>query len=294
MSQPISEVVIIYNPNSTGNGKANATSLQADLRRLAPTLHVSLKQTEYAGHAEKIAWDYAKNAQRVLLVSSSGDGGYHELINGIVSSGATNIVAGLLPSGNANDHFRAVHEEDVVQRIIAGKSRWLDSISIRAQVEGKPWQRYAHSYAGIGLSPSVGRRLTKAKLNFFNEKWILLRQLFRYRYVAILIDGKERRFSSVVFSNIARMSKVLQVANDSSLTDGKFEISAVTRQSKFRLFLYLFKAATIGLEENSSVSRFEFQTIKPTLIQLDGEVYTLDGSCKVTVESVHLALEAII
>lgn len=290
----IDQVVIIYNPHSTGNGKANATSLRDELGRRQPKLPVTLKQTEHAGHAEEIAREYASSDQRILLVSSSGDGGYHELINGILLSGARNVITGLLPSGNANDHFTAVSSGTAIDDIIAGSTRKIDVIKVTSTIDGQPWVRYAHAYAGIGLSPTVGRQLTKTKLNAVNEKWILLKNIFTYRHVTIVVGGNKRSYSSLVFSNIGQMSKVLQVAKDSSVTDGKFEVSAVNRQSKLRLFLYLFKAATIGLEENSSVSSFEFETTKKTLIQLDGEVYGLDAKCKVRVEAPQESLEIIV
>jgi diacylglycerol kinase family enzyme len=293
MSSNIDEVIVLYNPLSTGNSKDNAHDLIKKLHAQAPHFNANVKETEYAGHAEVIAKEYAKKAKRVLLISSSGDGGYHELINGVLASGAKNVVTSLLPSGNANDHYRAVDSGMLVEHIIAHATHDIDVLEITGNVNGKKWIRFGHSYAGVGLSSVVGKELTKEKLNFFNEKWLVLKHLFKFRHISILVSGKKVRYSSLVFGNVAQMSKVIQLSKDSSMTDGKFEISAVRYESKFHLFKELFKAVTIGPKENSSVTDFSFKTIKKLRIQIDGEDYLIDANSAVEVRSVRKALQVI-
>lgn len=288
------EIVIIYNPNSTGDGKANAEKLRDDITAASETPHVRLRETQHAGHAEQMAHEYARSNKHYALVSSSGDGGYHELVNGIIHSGATNITAGLLPSGNANDHFNAVaNNTDMVTNSISGNSRSIDVVKISGVIDGKPWVRYAHSYAGIGLSPAIGQQLTKANLNIFNEKWLVAKYLFKHTHATIRIDGVKKRFSSLVFSNIDQMSKVLKLSQTSSIDDGKFEISAIAYRTKFHVLWMLLKSATVGLEERGSFNVYLFQTTKRLLIQLDGEIYKLDADSEVTVECVPEPLRII-
>lgn len=296
MSHPFEEVVIIYNPNSTGRGKENAFKLRDDLQETGYEVPVKMYATEHAGHAETIAQEYAKSTKNILLISSSGDGGYHEMINGILSSSATNITAGLIPSGNANDHYRTLFDDkrDLAEAIIAGKRRSIDTIKVSSTIDGAPWSRYAHSYAGIGLTPAVGQELTKTDLNLLNEKWLVIKYLFKYTHATIRVNGKKKRYSSLIFSNINRMSKVLKLSESSSVEDGKFEISSIKYRSKLHTLLLLVKSATFGLEELGSYNSFDFQTTKRLLIQLDGEVYRLDKKSGVSVECTPSQLKTIL
>lgn len=292
--QSIDEVVIIYNPNSTGNSAFNAKKLRQDLRDASYGKKITLRPTKYPRHAEKLAQTYANKDQRTLLVSSSGDGGYHELINGILKSPKKRVTAGLLPSGNANDHFSAVGSHDVAAEIVGTNVRYVDVLKVESTIKGRPWVRYAHSYAGIGISPVIGRELNKIKLNAWNEKVILVKQLLSYDYVTVIIRGHEKRLTSLVFANIPTMSKVLTVAKKSRIDDGKFEVNQIEAGTKQQIFLRLFQASTLGLSEKSSTSTYEFTTIKALPIQLDGEVYKIDSDSKVTISCVPGRLSVII
>jgi len=240
----IDEVVIIYNPNSTGNGAKNAKQLQTDLKKQSYDRKVTLIETQYANHAEAIASSYAMKKQKTLLISSSGDGGYHEMINGILSVSSKNVIAGLLPSGNANDHFSAVGTQHVADDIVKGKVRPIDVLKIEATVNGRPWTRYAHSYAGIGISPVIGKELNKIKLNAFNEKIILIRELFSFGYVKVMIDGHVKKITSLIFANVSTMSKVLKLSKKNDVTDGKFEVSMIEAGSKQQIVGRIFQAST--------------------------------------------------
>jgi len=285
MSRTFRKILIIYNPKSTGDGEKNAQQLYDDLRQANCQADIQLVQTTHAGHAEEIAHEHAGTTDLTLLVSSSGDGGYHELINGVIASANEQLVTAVLPSGNANDHHRAVGSENIVSSIVSGDFRRIDAIKISSKIGSRDWSRYAHSYIGLGLTPAVGEQFTKADLNFFNEKILLLKYLFRYTHVSIGHKGARRRLSSLVFSNISQMSKIIKIAKAGVVDDGQFEISAIVYRSKLRVFLALIKSTTFGLEEQGSYEKYEFNTIKSTPIQLDGEVYNLDKNVAVRVSS---------
>jgi diacylglycerol kinase family enzyme len=296
MTHAFDEIVIIYNPKSTGSGKQNAEKLRDDLLERDESQTITLLETEYAGHAEKIAISYARRREPILLISSSGDGAYHELINGVLSEDATNITVGVLPSGNANDHFSAFDNDEatLVDSIINGHVRAIDTLRVTSTVDWKPWSRYAHSYAGIGLSPTIGKELTKAKLNFVNEKILLLKYFFKYTHATIRRNGKKERFSSLVFSNIHTMSKVIKLSKKGSVDDGLFEVSSVPYRSKWYVLLLMLKSATVGVDETGSYESYTFETTKKLLMQLDGEVYTIDADSSVLVECQPLSIKTIL
>jgi diacylglycerol kinase family enzyme len=287
----INQIIIIYNPNSTGNGKANAVALKKDLE-INTDLSVHLKATDFAGHAEQIVRELS-NANGVMVISSSGDGGYHEVINGAMSrrEKTNNIVTGLLPSGNANDHYNAVHADNIVDRIKKNDIRQIDVLKITVG----NWTRYAHSYAGIGLTPHIGEKLTETTLNPFNEIWLSIRYFLNFRPVKIRTNQGIQRYDSLIFSNIDRMSKYLTLSKDARIDDGKFEISR-SKSGRFgKLLKHLFKASTVGLtEEADQAQTYSFTSVRPISIQLDGEVFRFGAQSHITISVEQKALNCII
>lgn len=286
-------VLILYNPNSTGDSKKNAEMLQRELRERQYSGDVKVVGTTHAGHGEEIAAEYAKSGEKVLIVSSSGDGGYHEVINGALSQDTSRVITGLLPSGNANDHHAEIGSKSIVDKIIENTFQAIDTIKVTAVVNGKTWTRYAHSYVGIGVSPRTAKDLTDERPNIFTEKWLVARSLFSFSYVKIRENGKSRRYSSLVFGNVRTMSKIISLSEASSITDGKFEVNSIRFRSKIRLIAYLLRLTTVGVKSVASVREYTFTTIKPLLIQLDGEVYTIDSNTNVRIESVQQNLRCV-
>lgn len=294
-----SEIVVVYNPVSTGLSRENAEYVHDKLKlKLPKTVKIKLTKTQYPGHGEHIGYEYASASGATLIISSSGDGGYHDLINGVLAAGNTSVVTSILPSGNANDHFHATGDsrtiDQLIQTIERGNISQIDVLKITGKINGIDWTRYAHSYAGLGISPVVGKHLNRTKLNFFNEKWLLLRYLFSFRYVKLIIDNRPIKYSSLIFTNIHKMAKVIKLADNVSLQDGKFDISVIRYHSNLRLFLTLAKAVLFGLKQKASMSEFTFKTTEELLIQLDGEVYTLDADSTIKVEAIPKALRCIV
>jgi len=286
------KTVIIYNPNSTGDSEVNAKTLARQLRKEGAA--VVVRKTAFAKHGEEIAANYAKKDEAITLVSSSGDGGYHEVVNGVLKHHSKHIVVGVLPSGNANDHYSALRKGSLVEAIRDKKFRSIDTIKVTATIDGKLWIRYAHSYAGIGITAHAAKQLTVERPNIFTEKWIVVRSLLSFRYAKVREAGRVRRYSSLICGNIDTMSKVVKLSEDASITDGKFEISYVSFRSKLRLIAYLLTAATIGLKTSRSVRKYECTTTKRLPIQLDGEVYVVDAKSELVIESIKQNLRSIL
>src|SRR5690348_15272027 len=97
--------VIIFNPNSTGDSPALAQQFADDLQQWDAHLHIVLKKTERHGHGGKITEEAAKRlGDKLLVVSVSGHGGHHEVINGVmraVNNGNKAPYCAVLPGGNA-------------------------------------------------------------------------------------------------------------------------------------------------------------------------------------------------
>lgn len=294
--QPFTSITIIYNPISTGPGKQLARELKAQLAELLPGQEVRLQPTKHAGHGEELAYKLAQASQRPLIISASGDGGYSDTINGLMRAQAKGAhpTAGLLPAGNANDHFNDIHRGDLARNIQKQRLQQIDLLKLSASIGGKPFVRYAHSYIGFGLTPKVGAELNKTSLNVLNEKWVVLRGLFRSKPVKITIGGKRRSYESLVCSNVSKMSKFLVLSKKSSHSDGVFEVTAIRGQSKLRLITSLLRHTTGAAPEPLQTARYAFQTRHTTLVQVDGEVFTLDAYAPVTITIQPHALHCVV
>ena len=292
-----SNIVIIYNPRSTGPSEETARVLIDDLRQEGVDRDIKLISTEHAGHAEEISYKESLAATRPLIVSSSGDGGYHEVVNGVMRAKLEGAepVASLLPSGNANDHWRTLSGEGLAARIAKASTVWIDLLYVQAKTrEGVAIERYVHSYAGIGMTSYAGQRLNEESLGHLKQMLLVLNSLFSAPAEVIKVDGKYRRYDSLTFANIGGMAKYLSVSDVAKPDDGRFEVLSLRRRSRFLILLSLLKAATVGLREDSQVDSFSFSTIKDTTIQIDGEIYDVPQKASVEITIKPQVLECVI
>lgn len=280
MAVKFTKVIVIFNPNSTGESEKNAREFIKDLHKASFPGEVSLVGTKYAGHAEEIAASHTN--KQTLIVSSSGDGGYNEVVNGNLQADAGAIVA-VLPSGNANDHHTAHTTGELISNIINGEVVNLEALKVQATIDGKQWVRYAHSYVGFGMTPKVGKVLTDKRPNALTEKWYVLRHLFDYKYVTLERDGRAYRYDNLICSVINRMSKVVKLDEAASTDDGLMEIYETEHATIIDFVKTFYQAATRGIRRSDQVHEVTLRTVKSTLIQLDGEVFALDPHSEVTI-----------
>ncbi|MDB5162657.1 MAG: diacylglycerol kinase catalytic region [Candidatus Saccharibacteria bacterium] len=278
-------VAIIYNPNSTGSSKTLAEEFQKNLLKKLPNQKVELIATEYAGHAEKLAYKIAKASKKPLIFSSSGDGGYNEVVNGIMKAQNKGYkpTAGLLPAGNANDHYHNVHTKNVINLIVAGETKQIDLLRISYRSKLMKTHRYAHSYIGFGISSMVSEELNKTKLNRFKETWLVARTLFTHSPVKLKIGSEPKKYDSVIVSNVDRMSKYLTVSRPSRMDDGLFEVTISTHENKLKLIGLILRASLIKLKEDKQTDKFSFDTVDKTLAQTDGELLTINAKTHVDI-----------
>lgn len=286
-------VVLIFNPQSTGNAREQAEHLRDELADRAPQLPVRLLPTEHAGHARDLARAEAPTG-RPLIVSVSGDGGYSEVVDGILTAPAGEAVAAVLPAGNANDHRRATRERPLADAILAGEVTRMDVLRLTVG-EGPTAQAWhAHSYVGLGLTPIVAIDLERGGKGSMREIVSVVRTFARFRPFRIrLPDGSTPAYDSLVFANIDRMAKYATLSEDGSPDDGVFEVITIPHAAKWRVLLTALRAVTRGLGEQPHVHQFRFTTLVPTPMQVDGEVIEVEGGRPVAVEILPGALATV-
>lgn len=292
---PFDEIVIIYNPNSTGNSEDNAKALAKELRAEVPRVSVRLRKTTHAGHAKEIGEKYAAKDANALLVSSSGDGGYNELVNGVLAHKTKRLAVAVLPSGNANDHHHATAEASLLDRITIGEAEQIDVLKIEGVRNGRDWQHYAHSYVGLGLTAYIGRKLTEAELNPLLEKWLVVKNLFTFNHITVRPPGagQWQRYQSIVFANISRMSKVLKMPESTDMKEGELEMYTIKRRSLVYTLSRLLATAAVGDDPAWRGQKYSLEIKRAIEVQCDGEVFRLDGGTIIEVRVLKRVLRVL-
>jgi diacylglycerol kinase family enzyme len=290
---PFDRIVIMFNPQSTGNAPRSAEELGAELARRLPDVPLDLCPTRYAGHARDLARE-AAGTGRPLLVSVSGDGGYNEVVDGVMQAGNAEAVCAVRAAGNANDHRRVTRERPLADAIVAGDVRRIDLLRLTVGSGDARRTRYAHSYIGVGLTPVVAVDLEKGGKGSWKEIVSVVRAFSRFRPFPIrLEDGRRRTIDSLLFANIDQMAKYATLSEDSSPEDGLFEVITQRQTGKLRVLATAIRAATRGLGPQPSATHYAFTTLAPMPLQLDGELMELDADTPVAIDIAPRALATV-
>ena len=255
-----------------------AQELKERLDEASSDTKTELIETEHAGHATDIAFDIAVHHSRPLIISSSGDGGYSEVINGALRAqqeGAHPVCA-VLAAGNANDHSNAVTDKALIDLIVDEAVCDVDVLTLTINSANERVTRYAHSYIGLGLTPTVAVELNKTSLTKLKETYIVFKTLRALQPVEIEVDNKQLSIDSLVVSNIDRMAKVLTMAGNAAPDDGNIKVTIMPAQSRLGLLRTLLVSMTKGLK-GTNAKQFDFTALKDMTLQADGEVVELTG-----------------
>lgn len=138
-------VLVIFNPHA---GKSRA-------RRRLPgwlTKHaaVELQATEGPGHAEELALAAAESGTNVVA-AAGGDGTVHEVANGLLRSGRTDVTLAVVPIGSANDFAYSVERQFGTSSLVDGIAHPVDV----GRVDADNRSRFFVESVGVGLSARV-------------------------------------------------------------------------------------------------------------------------------------------
>jgi diacylglycerol kinase (ATP) len=283
-------IAIIFNPRSTGDAPRSAEELRAELAGRLPGVPLDLLPTQFAGHARELAREAAGSGSP-LLVSVSGDGGYNEVVNGVMDAGNDRAVCAVRAAGNANDHRRTTRERPLADAIVAGDVRRIDLLRLTVGSGAGAEVRYAHSYIGVGLTPVVAVDLEKGGKGSWREIVSVVRAFSRFRPFPIRDEaGRRRTIDSLLFANISQMAKYATISDAGRPDDGRFEVVAQRRTGKLRVLGTALRAVTRGLGSPATATHYAFTTLVPMPLQLDGELMELEADTPVAVDIAPRAL----
>ncbi|MHA3701006.1 diacylglycerol/lipid kinase family protein [Jatrophihabitans sp. YIM 134969] len=282
----IARVVVVFNPHSSGDGERSAREFQERLHTARPDLPVELVATERAGHGRELAARHGAGGTPdavVLVVSASGDGGYHDVVNGVLDAGgsAAGVAAAVLPAGNANDHRRTTARRPLVDAVADDDLSRLDLLTVQRSDAST---EYAHSYIGIGVTAAVAVGLEESGgKGSIGEVLTTLRVLRRLVPVVLERDGRRRQFDAIVASTVSGMAKYVTLDAEAEPDDGRFEVIELGHLPVWRYPGVLVRAATGRLPGRRGMQRYAFRTTDVTPLQLDGEVRELPARADVTI-----------
>lgn len=288
------KVVVIYNPKSTNDAPKVAKEFAKEISEFKP----ELVATKRAGHAEELAREIASNYAHPLIISASGDGGYNEVVNGVMKAVETGKlkepVVAVLPAGNANDHARTVHGDALLHDLIKQNSvKDMDLLKLTYATNNKTSVRYAHSYIGLGISAEAGAAINEVESNAVADVTAVATTLNQHTPFKIKRHGITRRIDSLIFANIPNMAKVLSIGNKLNVTDGLFEVHRVVHKPLFPRLVALLRMALPVKQKISQYSSYNFTLKSREKVQYDGEVAQLAANTGVTVNSVKHAIKTI-
>jgi diacylglycerol kinase (ATP) len=293
-------IAIIYNPKSTGDAPKMAKDLYDSVNGHYEIIQkkATLYATKRAGHAIEIAHEVASKYARPLIISVSGDGGYNEVINGVMAAKklfpAQQPVVAVMAAGNANDHNRVMKGDTPLIRLIKrAEIQSIDLISLNVKAKNFDLKRYAHSYIGLGITSEAGSALNKHGKSRWNEARLTLKTLNEFTPFTIEKDGVKGLFDSIIFANINEMAKYVKLDAKNTMHDDQFEIVAVRHLGKLHMIFAMFVAIFHGFKNAPSYNSYTFTLPNEQIVQLDGEIVELPEKSEVSVKSHHNAIDTL-
>jgi len=279
---------LIANPHA-GRGKANL--IIADTVRLLNARGVlyELEKTKGPNDAEQLARAACESDDVDVLVSIGGDGTLNEIVQEAIF---THKPIAVIPAGSGNDFSRMLNTPKglpaVVDMVLRHQTKSIDA--------GKMNHRYFANGVGIGFDAAVNfntRSIRFIKTGLAIYFLAFLKTLNRYKpcpmKITINSETIEQEMLLVSVGNGTTCGGGFKLTPHALIDDGMLDITMVKPLSLPKLFWHLPKVflGTIEKTEHAITRRTARLTIRsehPLPIQVDGEVYALEGNpCEISV-----------
>jgi diacylglycerol kinase family enzyme len=276
MSQP--DVCVIYNPAS-GKGRG---ARRLERVRLAWRDRAAFWPTAAQGQAEELALQAAQ-AGFATVAAAGGDGTVHEVANGLLRSGRSDVVLAVLPAGSANDYahslgldadwWQSAHPRIVPQPVDVGV------------VRANRRERFFVNGLGLGFNSQVN--LQAKRIRFLQGMAlyglaVLHTLCFHYTrpHLVLHIDGADRSMPTLALSlAIGRREGNFVVAPEAVLDDGQFDFvhaGPLSRTDLVSLVPRLFAGRLPRHHPRLWMGRCRQVTVRsesPLAVHLDGEMF---------------------
>lgn len=293
------KVYLIYNPFS---GNKKGVTILTKIRPILEEggMELNVIETEYAGHARKLACTLPYDGYDGLCVIG-GDGTMHEIVNGMLKrEDGQKLPIGLIAGGTGNSFMRdvdALDPEVAARRILTGRRRKVDI----AHVDSNGEIIYGFNIVGWGLPTDITNTASKLKWlgsQCYNVASII--EVFRNKpRLARLKIGKQNfagDYGFILGCNTIHTGTAMKMAPLAQINDGLIDLVILQKAGRHKilyLFTKLFKGKHIGNPAviYHQVKEFTIEPIEEHALNIDGEMI---GCTPVTVKMLKGEIEVLV
>jgi YegS/Rv2252/BmrU family lipid kinase len=258
---------------------------------------VVVRNTRHAGEEIDLAVE-AREAGWPVVVAAGGDGTVHNVVNGILAAGPTNIVLAHVPVGTGNDYARSLGlaarpVERNLPRVLNGVLRRLDVGCLSGE--------YFVNHLGIGFDAEAARHtLQMTRLRGFPLYLAAVYKTFG-SFVPPEIEvraaeHRERSFMMMLGITIgATMGGGFRVTPNAIIDDGLFDVCVIRKVGLLKFLRYVPSVIVGKHVRLPEVTMFRTTRVtvtglsSPLAIQSDGELrYPEQETVDIAIHPGHL------
>lgn len=248
-----SKTIIIINPKS-GSGSKKEVAEKVTTFMTEKKADFEIIQTEYAGHAEKIARQYAGKAGTIVAVG--GDGTVNEIARGIIG---TETALAIIPYGSGNGLARdlciPMRLSSALKTITDGEKTLIDY----GLINGHPF----FCTCGTGFDASVSLKFAdsnKRGLLTYIEK--TLTEWLNYsptEYELTVDDHEPRKIKAflIACANASQYGNNAYIAPEADISDGIMNVTVVLPFNVWEIPGLVVQLFTNTIDKNSKIKTFK-------------------------------------
>ena len=284
-----SSILIIYNPSAM-KGKINEFIPKIKQRLLLRFSQVDAMYSANTNGAENLAFKFASKYD--VVVSCGGDGTLHEVVNGVMKSGA-NPVVGVLPCGTCNDVAMSLGIPKKLDKAIDCLLR-MNTTNYDIMYDGKEFITYSIATGYLVKSTYSATEKSKQKFGRFAYFMSALKCLFKLESIPVTVtcDGTRyhNKIAYLMFLN-GENAGGFKLNARADIGNGKVKFVMIKRTNAFLNFLTFIKMFMFGVKSIrkhksvviKDVQNFEIENHANASFILDGEkIKFLKKSVEVT------------
>jgi len=270
------ELCVIFNPHS---GRGRAARRLARLQRQWAGRAV-FWPTVQPGHAEELAAKAAAEGFRVVA-AAGGDGTVHEVANGLLAAGRSDVSFAVVPIGSANDYANSLGIDNGT--VPAAAQRQVD-VGLVRDATGR--QRRFVCCLGLGFNGMVTLEARKIKrlqgLALYGLATLrALRNHYACPATEVTIDDQPTvTWPTLMLSVLlGRREGGFVLAPDARLDDGLFDYVHAGDLSRCEVLRFLPRLALAGPPRNhpkvrlGRCRRLKIRSPTPVAVHIDGEFF---------------------
>lgn len=271
-----SSILIIYNPSAM-KGKISEFIPKIKQRLLLRFQQVDAMFSLELDGAETLAFKYASKYD--VIVSCGGDGTLHEVVNGVMKSGAKPVV-GVLPFGTCNDVARSLKIPLNFDKAIDCILR-MNLTNFDIMYDGKDYITYSVATGYLVKSTYSATQKSKQKFGRFAYFMSALKCLFKLEAIPMTItcDGirYHNKIAYCMFVN-GESAGGFALNKGDNVNNGKVKFVMIKKSNAFANFFTFIKMFMFGVDSIRKHKSVVINEVKNFEIENHGNAsFTMDG-----------------